>query len=196
MQDFIAVLDFGSQYAHLIAKRIRHLGAYTQIFSPSVTEELLLKAKGIILSGGPSSVYSANIPEFNPKILELDLPVLGLCYGHQLIAKKFGGTITNTGKGEFGKAVLTKTADFVLWENVSFPNQVWMSHQDSVTECPPDFEVTGVTGSGCIAAMKHRNRPIYTLQFHPEVNDSEQGQIILGNFVNSCEVNCGFCLIE
>ena len=87
MQDFIAVLDFGSQYAHLIAKRIRHLGAYTQIFSPSANEEALLKAKGIILSGGPSSVYSADIPEYNSKILEMDLPVLGLCYGHQLIAK-------------------------------------------------------------------------------------------------------------
>ena len=171
MQDFIAVLDFGSQYAHLIAKRIRHLGAYTQIFSPSTNEEVLQQAKGIILSGGPSSVYSTDIPEFNLKILEMDLPVLGLCYGHQLIVKKYGGTITNTGKGEFGKAVLTQTADFPLWKNVSFPRQVWMSHQDSVTECPPDFEVTGVTDSGCVAAMSHLNRPLYTMQFHPEVKD-------------------------
>ena len=189
MQDFIAVLDFGSQYAHLIAKRIRHLGAYTKIFSPSVNEKLLRKAKGIILSGGPSSVYSSDIPSFNPKLLASDLPILGLCYGHQLIAKQFGGTITNTGKGEFGKAVLEQTSDFPLWQNVSFPNRVWMSHQDSVTKCPPDFEVTGVTDSGCVAAMKHRNRPIYTLQFHPEVNDSEQGQIMLENFVNTCDVS-------
>ena len=189
MQDFIAVLDFGSQYAHLIAKRIRHLGAYTKIFSPSVNEKLLRKAKGIILSGGPSSVYSSDIPSFNPKLLASDLPILGLCYGHQLIAKQFGGTITNTGKGEFGKAVLEQTSDFPLWQNVSFPNRVWMSHKDSVTKCPPDFEVTGVTDSGCVAAMKHRNRPIYTLQFHPEVNDSEQGQIMLENFVNTCDVS-------
>ena len=189
MQDFIAVLDFGSQYAHLIAKRIRHLGAYTKIFSPSVNEKLLRKAKGIILSGGPSSVYSSDIPSFNPKLLASDLPILGLCYGHQLIAKQFGGTITNTGKGEFGKAVLEQTSDFPLWQNVSFPNRVWMSHQDSVTKCPPDFEVTGVTDSGCVAAMKHRNRPIYTLQFHPEVKDSEQGQIMLENFVNTCDVS-------
>ena len=189
MQDFIAVLDFGSQYAHLIAKRIRHLGAYTKIFSPSVNEKLLRKAKGIILSGGPSSVYSSDIPSFNPKLLASDLPILGLCYGHQLIAKQFGGTITNTGKGEFGKAVLEQTSDFPLWQNVSFPNRVWMSHKDSVTKCPPDFEVTGVTDSGCVAAMKHRNRPIYTLQFHPEVNDSKQGQIMLENFVNTCDVS-------
>ena len=188
MQDFIAVLDFGSQYAHLIAKRVRHLGAYTQIFSPSANEELLSQAKGIILSGGPSSVYSSGIPNFNSKIFELNLPVLGLCYGHQLIAKEFGGTITNTGKGEFGKASLTQTADFTLWKNVSFPNQVWMSHQDSVTECPPDFKVTGVTESGCIAAMSHRNLPIHTLQFHPEVNDSEKGLTMLENFVNICDV--------
>ena len=188
MQDFIAVLDFGSQYAHLIAKRIRHLGAYTKIFSPSAKENLLQDAKGIVLSGGPASVYSTNIPEFNSNILNLDLPILGLCYGHQLIAKEFGGAITNTGKGEFGKAILQQTSDFPLWQNVSFPNQVWMSHQDSVTKCPPDFEVTGVTESGNVAAMRHRKRRIYTLQFHPEVNDTEQGQKMLDNFINTCEI--------
>jgi len=188
MQDFIAVLDFGSQYAHLIAKRIRHLGAYTKIFSPSAKENLLQDAKGIVLSGGPASVYSTNIPEFNSNILNLDLPILGLCYGHQLIAKEFGGAIANTGKGEFGKAILQQTSDFPLWQNVSFPNQVWMSHQDSVTKCPPDFEVTGVTESGNVAAMRHRKRRIYTLQFHPEVNDTEQGQKMLDNFINTCEI--------
>jgi len=188
MQDFIAVLDFGSQYAHLIAKRIRHLGAYTKIFSPSAKENLLHDAKGIVLSGGPASVYSSNIPNFNSKILYLDLPILGLCYGHQLIAKEFGGAIANTGKGEFGKAILQQTSDFPLWQNVSFPNQVWMSHQDSVTKCPPDFEVTGVTESGNVAAMRHRKRRIYTLQFHPEVNDTEQGQKMLDNFINTCEI--------
>jgi len=188
MQDFIAVLDFGSQYAHLIAKRIRHLGAYTKIFSPSAKENLLQDAKGIVLSGGPASVYSTDIPEFNSNILNLDLPILGLCYGHQLIAKEFGGAIANTGKGEFGKAILQQTSDFPLWQNVSFPNQVWMSHQDSVTKCPPDFEVTGVTESGNVAAMRHRKRRIYTLQFHPEVNDTEQGQKMLDNFINTCEI--------
>jgi len=188
MQDFIAVLDFGSQYAHLIAKRIRHLGAYTKIFSPSAKENLLQDAKGIVLSGGPASVSSTDIPEFNSNILNLDLPILGLCYGHQLIAKEFGGAIANTGKGEFGKAILQQTSDFPLWQNVSFPNQVWMSHQDSVTKCPPDFEVTGVTESGNVAAMRHRKRRIYTLQFHPEVNDTEQGQKMLDNFTNTCEI--------
>ena len=188
MQDFIAVLDFGSQYAHLIAKRIRHLGAYTKIFSPSAKENLLQDAKGIVLSGGPASVYSTDIPKFNSNILNLDLPILGLCYGHQLIAKEFGGAIANTGKGEFGKAILQQTSDFPLWQNVSFPNKVWMSHQDSVTKCPPDFKVTGVTESGNVAAMRHRKRRIYTLQFHPEVNDTEQGKKMLDNFINTCEI--------
>ena len=188
MQDFIAVLDFGSQYAHLIAKRIRHIGAYTKIFSPSAKESFLQDAKGIVLSGGPASVYSTDIPQFNSNILNLDLPILGLCYGHQLIAKEFGGAITNTGKGEFGKAILQQTSDFPLWQNVSFPNQVWMSHQDSVTKCPPDFVVTGVTESGNVAAMRHRKRRIYTLQFHPEVNDTEQGKKMLDNFINTCEI--------
>jgi len=121
-------------------------------------------------------------------MLDLDLPILGLCYGHQLITKEFGGTIANTGKGEFGKAILQYTSDFPLWQNVSFPNQVWMSHQDSVTKCPPEFEITGVTESGSVAAMGHRDRPIYTLQFHPEVNDSKQGRKMLANFVKTCDV--------
>ena len=104
MQDFIAVIDFGSQYAHLISKKIRHIGAYTKIFSPSSNEISLAKAKGIVLSGGPGSVNSSNVPEFNSKLLELDKPILGLCYGHQLIAHLlFGGLVSNTGKVEFGK---------------------------------------------------------------------------------------------
>ncbi|MBC8258724.1 MAG: glutamine-hydrolyzing GMP synthase [SAR324 cluster bacterium] len=194
MQDFIAVLDFGSQYAHLIAKRIRHLGAYTKIFSPSTKETTLAQAKGIVLSGGPASVYSPNIPAFNTKILNLNLPILGLCYGHQLIASEFGGKISNTGKGEFGKAKLTAVADFPLWENVSFPNQVWMSHQDSVTECPPDFKITGVTEAGSVTAMQHLKRQIYSLQFHPEVNDSEEGEKMLLNFVKCCSVNSSWSM--
>ena len=188
MQDFIAVLDFGSQYAHLIAKRIRHLGAYTKIYSPAVKENFLKDAKGIVLSGGPASVYALDIPNFNSKILDLDIPILGLCYGHQLIAKEFGGTVENTGKGEFGKAILQQTSYFPLWQNVSFPNQVWMSHQDSVTKCPPDFEVTGVTESSSVAAMSHINRRIFTLQFHPEVKGTEYGKKILKNFLKTCEL--------
>ena len=188
MQDFIAVLDFGSQYTHLISKRIRHIGAYTRIFSPSTNENSLSNAKGIVLSGGPASVNSSKIPEFNAKLLKLNKPILGLCYGHQLIAQSFGGSISNSGKGEFGKAILEHKSDSPLWENISFPNQVWMSHQDSVTKCPEEFEVTAETETGILAAMKHRNRPIFTLQFHPEVTDTFHGRTMLKNFVKACGV--------
>ena len=188
MQDFIAVLDFGSQYTHLISKRIRHIGAYTRIFSPSTNENSLSKAKGIVLSGGPASVNSSKIPEFNSKLLKLNKPILGLCYGHQLIAQSFGGSISNSGKGEFGKAILEHKSDSPLWENISFPNQVWMSHQDSVTNCPEEFEVTAETETGNLAAMKHRNLPIFTLQFHPEVTDTSHGRTMLKNFVKACGV--------
>ena len=188
MQDFIAVLDFGSQYTHLISKRIRHIGAYTRIFSPSTNENSLSKAKGIVLSGGPASVNSSKIPEFNSKLLKLNKPILGLCYGHQLIAQSFGGSISNSGKGEFGKAILEHKLDSPLWKDISFPNQVWMSHQDSVTKCPEEFEVTAETATGSLAAMKHRNRPIFTLQFHPEVTDTSHGRTMLKNFVKACGV--------
>ena len=189
MPDFIAVLDFGSQYAHLISKRIRHIGAYTKIFSPSSNETSLAKAKGIILSGGPASVNSSNVPEFNSKLLKLEKPILGLCYGHQLIAQSFGGSVSSTGKGEFGKAILKYKSDSPLWRNISFPNQVWMSHQDSVTKCPKEFEVTAETENGILAALKHHQLPIFTLQFHPEVTDTAYGSIILKNFVDACGVS-------
>ena len=153
MQDFIAVLDFGSQYAHLISKRIRHICAYTRIFSPSSDKNSLANAKGIVLSGGPASVNSSNVPEFNSKLLELDKPILGLCYGHQLIAQSFGGSISNTGKGEFGKAILEHKSDSPLWENISFPNQVWMSHGDRVEILPPGFSGMAYTENSPVAAI-------------------------------------------
>ncbi len=188
MQDFIAVLDFGSQYTHLISKRIRHIGAYTKIFSPSSSETEIDKAKGIVLSGGPASLNSSNLPDFNSKLLELKKPILGLCYGHQLIAQSFGGSVSSKGKGEFGKAILEQKSKSPLWENISFPTQVWMSHQDSVTKCPEEFEVTAQTDTGSLAALKHLQRPIFSFQFHPEVKDTSQGRIMLKNFINACGI--------
>ena len=115
--DFLAVLDFGSQYAHLIAKRIRHLGVYTEIFPPSIDTDSLEAAKGVILSGGPASVFAEDVPAFNPEILNLSQPILGLCYGHQLMAHHFGGHVTNTGQGEFGKASLRQLKPSPLWKD-------------------------------------------------------------------------------
>ena len=184
----IAVLDFGSQYAHLIAKRIRHLGYYTQIFSPAVSTHHLTQAKGIILSGGPSSVFASDVPQFNDAILALPLPILGLCYGHQLIAQKFGGVIENQGHGEFGKAFIELVGSSDLSTNLSHSSQVWMSHEDNVTQCPDQFSVIAKTANCPIAGMQHQEKPIFTLQFHPEVKDSVEGNGFLENFVKQCDL--------
>ena len=187
--DFLAVLDFGSQYAHLIAKRIRHLRVYTEIFPPSIDTDSLEAAKGIILSGGPASVFAEDVPTFNPEILNLSQPILGLCYGHQLMAKHFGGRVANTGQGEFGKASLRQLSPSPLWKDVADNSQVWMSHQDSVTELPQGFQVIGETISGSLAALQHQERPLFSLQFHPEVTDTLAGTHILSNFVELCKVH-------
>lgn len=186
--DMIAVLDFGSQYAHLIAKRLRHLGVYTEIFSPKSDINALKSAKGIVLSGGPASVFAEDAPEFNQEIFSVPLPILGLCYGHQLIAQYYGGKIEDAGAGEFGKAQLEMTVDSPLWEGVQAGTQIWMSHQDSVTKCPDGFQVIGSTSSCSNIAMQHRKRPVYTLQFHPEVQDTIQGAQILANFAKRCGI--------
>lgn len=182
----IAVLDFGSQYAHLIAKRIRHQGAYAEIFSPNATLEDLRQVRGLVLSGGPASVFAEDAPTFNRELLTLDVPILGLCYGHQLIAREFGGQIENAGHGEFGKAQLHLLQESPLWDGVASSSQVWMSHQDSVTVLPPEFECLGETHPGAYTALRHTERPIFTLQFHPEVRDSVQGEKMLENFVRLC----------
>ncbi len=187
--DCLAVLDFGSQYAHLIAKRLRRQGFYTEIHSPASPASKLAHIRGLILSGGPASVYGEMTPDFNQKLLELELPILGLCYGHQLTALYFGGTIQNTGSGEFGKALLEQASPSALWKGVSFPSQVWMSHQDSVTKLPKDFEVIAQTEGCPSAALQHQRRPVYTLQFHPEVKDTVQGSEILTNFAEICGVS-------
>ncbi|MGK5093983.1 glutamine-hydrolyzing GMP synthase [Deltaproteobacteria bacterium TL4] len=192
--DFIAILDFGSQYAHLIAKRIRHLGVFTQIFPPSVEIQHLNTAKGIVFSGGPSSVFAPNVPAFNAEILNLEIPILGLCYGHQLIAQQFGGRIENTGKGEFGKTWIHTLDESPLWKDTPSRQQVWMSHQDSVTQCPSGFIRIAETAQCAIAAMQHQQRPLYTLQFHPEVKDSQYGNAILSNFVDLCHVEKGWSM--
>ena len=187
--DCLAVLDFGSQYAHLIAKRLRRQGFYTEIHPPASPASKLAHIRGLILSGGPASVYGETTPDFNQKLLELELPILGLCYGHQLTALHFGGTIQNTGSGEFGKALLKQAQSSALWKGISFPSQVWMSHQDSVTKLPKDFEVIAQTEGCPSAALQHQQRPVYTLQFHPEVKDTVQGSEILTNFAEICGVS-------
>ena len=179
----IIVLDFGGQYAHLIANRIRRLHVFAEIRSPNSDVADLADAEGLILSGGPSSVYDADAPTYNPEILEMDKPMLGLCYGHQLLCHRLGGQVEPGNAHEFGAAYLqVKEAKGVLL-GLDEREMVWMSHRDQVTALPPGFEILAGTEDCPIAAMGHAERKIYGLQFHPEVTHSVRGMEILDNFV-------------
>lgn len=184
----IVVLDFGSQYAHLIAKRFRMLGFYSEIALPSTDLSAFENAKGIVFSGGPSSVYEENVPEFNEEILSLDLPILGLCYGHQLISKCYGGKVGKAEVGEFGFAQLNLNpqVNSPLFEGIEPSQQVWMSHQDGVLEIPDGFEVVGSTKDCPAAALQNLSKKRFSLQCHCEVKDTPCGNQIFENFARFC----------
>lgn len=184
----IVVLDFGSQYAHLIAKRFRILGYYSEIALPSSDLGVFENIKGIIFSGGPSSVYDENVPEFNEKILSLDIPVLGLCYGHQLMTKCYGGKVGKAATGEFGFSELNLNPDVKspLFEGIEPVQQVWMSHQDEVLEPGEGFEVVGSTKDCRFAALQNLSKKRFSLQFHCEVKDTPCGNQIFENFAKFC----------
>ncbi len=184
-RDYIAVLDFGGQYAHLIAKRVRHLGAYARVFSPRVAAAELAGAKGLILSGGPQSVFGEEAVPFNAALLELAVPILGLCYGHQLVAHLLGGKVNLLDHGEFGRTRLRLEpgAECPLLAGMDAETDVWMSHGDTVLEAPPGFRVLARTALCPVAAMAHERKPIFGVQFHPEVTDTRQGRVLLANFV-------------
>ncbi|MCR4823470.1 MAG: glutamine-hydrolyzing GMP synthase [Treponema sp.] len=190
----IVVLDFGSQYAHLIAKRFRALGYYSEIALPSADLSTFEGAKGIVFSGGPSSVYEDKVPEFNSKILDLDLPILGLCYGHQLMAYSYGGKVGKADVGEFGFAQLNLSdagKASPLFKGVSSTTQVWMSHQDGVLSLGQGFEVIGTTKDCPYAALQNLSKKRFSLQCHCEVKDTPEGNKIFKNFADICgmEVN-------
>lgn len=190
----ILVLDFGSQYAHLIAKRFRALGFYCEIALPSVDEKNLANVKGIVMSGGPSSVYEENIPEFNAKILDLDIPILGLCYGHQLMAASYNGTVGKAPVGEFGIAHLNLSEagkKSPLFKGISETTQVWMSHQDGVLSLGEGFETAGTTKDCPFAAVQNLEKKRFSLQCHCEVKDTPEGNKIFRNFAEICgmEIN-------
>ncbi|MBB5219368.1 glutamine-hydrolyzing GMP synthase [Treponema rectale] len=185
----IVVLDFGSQYAHLIAKRMRSMGYYTEIALPSADIKEFENAKGIVFSGGPSSVYDEKVPEFNEKILELDVPILGLCYGHQLIAKSYGAEVGKAETGEFGFARLELNEAgkaSPLFKDVSSVTQVWMSHQDGVLSLAEGFEVIGKTKDCPYAALQNLKKKRFSLQCHCEVKDTPEGNKIFANFASFC----------
>ena len=182
----IVVLDFGGQYAHLIANRIRRLRVHAEIRSPETAVADLQDADGLILSGGPASVYDPQAPAYNPEILAMGKPMLGLCYGHQLLCHRLGGQVERGTTHEFGAAYLqVHKAEGVLG-GLDARERVWMSHRDHVAALPPGFAVLGATEDCPVAAMGDAERKIYGLQFHPEVTHTVRGMDILDNFAALC----------
>lgn len=182
----IVVLDFGGQYAHLIANRIRRLRVHAEIRSPETEVADLQDADGLILSGGPASVYDPEAPAYNPDILAMGKPMLGLCYGHQLLCHRLGGQVEMGETHEFGAAYLhVHKAEGVL-AGLDERERVWMSHRDHVAALPPGFAVLGATEDCPVAAMGDAERKIYGLQFHPEVTHTVRGMEILDNFAALC----------
>ena len=184
MKEVIVVLDNGGQYCHLIATKVRNEHhVYSEIKQPDVDEKELLGAKGIILSGSPFSLYNENKPNFNPKILELGIPVLGICYGNYLVSHYLGGEVAPSEKKEYGSAILQKKKESVLLEGLENEEVVWMSHGDTIKSIPNGFAVIGSTENCEFAAIENEEKKIFGVQFHPEVVDTEKGNLVLGNFV-------------
>ena len=182
--DKIVVLDFGSQYSHLICRRIREFSVYAELVPYDISYEELQKLNpiGIIFSGGPSSVYNSDAPIPENKIFDMNLPLLGICYGHQLIVNKYGGKVKRANK-EYGSSLLTIDNDKDLLNGVGESVRAWMSHGDEAEKIPPGFKVIGHTESAKAAAIASEDKSIYGIQFHPEVVHTEQGTEILKNFV-------------
>ncbi len=182
--DKIVVLDFGSQYSHLICRRIREFSVYAELVPYDISYDELQKLNptGIIFSGGPSSVYSSNAPIPENKIFDMNLPLLGICYGHQLIVNKYGGKVKRANK-EYGSSLLTIDSDKDLLNGVGESVRAWMSHGDEAEQIPEGFKVIGHTESAKAAAIASEEKSIYGIQFHPEVVHTEQGTEILKNFV-------------
>jgi len=182
--DKIVVLDFGSQYSHLICRRIRDFSVYAELVPFDISIEELKKhnPKGIIFSGGPSSVHNSDAPLPNAEVFKLNLPILGICYGHQLIVNNYGGKIKRANK-EYGSSLLSIDNDEDLLSGIGDSVRAWMSHGDEAEKIPPGFEIIGHTENSSAAAIVLKEKSVYGIQFHPEVVHTEQGTEILKNFV-------------
>jgi GMP synthase (glutamine-hydrolysing) len=185
-EETVVILDFGSQYTQLIARRIREAGVYSEIHPCTLPIEEIkkLKPRGIVLSGGPASVCESGSPGVDPDVFSLGIPILGICYGMQLMARELGGQVVPAQNREYGRAELTVLVQNKLWAKMGESRlTVWMSHGDRVVQPPPGFEVLAQTDQVDIAAMADARRGLYALQFHPEVAHTEDGDQILRNFL-------------
>jgi len=185
----VLIIDFGSQFTQLIARRIRELGIFSEIVSHKKINSkkiLLENTRGIILSGGPLNVYQNNKFNFDKKILKLGLPVLGICFGHQILSKELGGRVKKSNQREFGLATINKvsnsilTKDFFNKKNVS---NVWMSHADQVSKMPAGFKIVASSINSKLTIIENSKNNFYGVQFHPEVTHTIKGKILLRNFL-------------
>lgn len=183
--ELVIILDFGSQYSNLIARRVREADVYCEIVQHDIKADKVraMAPKGIILSGGPSSVYEDKAPQVDPAIFALGVPVLGICYGMQLMAKHLGGSVERAEKREYGKAELMKDEASCLFKGIGDVGVVWMSHGDSVVDMPKGFVRSAWSDNTPVAAMEDRKRMLYGVQFHPEVKHTLKGQDILNDFL-------------
>jgi len=189
----VLVVDFGAQYAQLIARRVREANVFSEIVPSNITAaEVKLKSpSAIILSGGPASVYADNAPKFDDAILQLGIPVFGICYGFQVMAKALGGEVTKTGKSEFGRTSLS-AKESKLFNNAPHSQLVWMSHGDAVTKAPDYFVISATTSDTPVAAFENETGQLAGVQYHPEVLHTEHGQTLLHNWlinIARCEPN-------
>lgn len=188
-RESVVVFDFGGQYAHLIARRIRELNFYSVLLPHDATLEqfLELRPRAVVFSGGPSSIYAEGSPKPRSDVVEYivgnRVPLLGVCYGHQLIASIFGGRVARKEKGEYGLSILRVAKSDPLFEGTPSVQRVWMSHRDAVVELPEEMEALASTEYSEVAALRHKSLPIYGVQFHPEVRHTEYGRRILENFL-------------
>lgn len=190
-QDLILVIDFGGQYNQLIARRVRECGVYCEIipYTYSIEQIKNKEPKGIIFTGGPNSVYGEDSPKISKEVFDLGLPILGICYGHQLMAYTLGGKVESPEVREYGKTSIRLNNSCEIFKSMQEKNQCWMSHTDFVSEVPEGFTIVSSTEQCPVAAMENRSKNLYGVQFHPEVEHTPFGKLMLQNFLfNVCNV--------
>ena len=188
--ELVLVLDFGGQYNQLIARRVRECNVYAEVipYTTSLEDIKAKNPKGIIFTGGPNSVYKEDSPSYDKSIFEIGVPILGICYGSQLMAYKLGGEVATAPVSEYGKTDVEVDTSSLLFEGVSATTTTWMSHTDYIAKAPQGFKITGHTGNCPVAAMENAEKKLYAVQFHPEVMHSVEGQKMLHNFLfNVCK---------
>ena len=185
----VLIMDFGGQYSQLIARRVRECNVYCELRSYKITADEIKKAgyRGIIFTGGPNSTYAENAPKCDPEIFKLGIPVLGICYGAQLMAHMLGGKVKSSDVKEYGNTVIECNTSSLIFHAAKAKNVCWMSHTDQISEIPHDFKITAISDDCPVAAMENIKKNFFALQFHPEVQHTNEGMLYLRNFLyNAC----------